>query len=392
MPAIPVASSLTTGRPSIRTRWWVLTPLLAPFIGSTVTPPAEPAAPTGVSAVAAVGQITISAVTPVSGASGYNLYRGTAAGGEALYRSGLAANSFVDTGLPNSTTYYSEVAASNSAGVGVRSSEVKATTPSPAPALPSSATVTTSGFVSSSTNGWWGEEDVTVSNQLPITAMTLVVAVANTGGVTFYDQYNTYDSILFSMTYQNTAAAAVFTYTLNPGRTVPAGISAFFGSQYNANGTVRSVANDTYTVTLTTGGVTQALGGKFSSGAGTVKATASVASATNPWWGEEDVYLSNTVPLTALTITVTVKNTGGVSFYDQYSAYWAGMLTSSYSATSTAVAYTYTKNSGWVVPAGTSWLVGSQYNAGGTTRLTSNDTYKITYTAGGTTKTLSGHF
>jgi hypothetical protein len=87
-----------------------------------------------------------------------------------------------------------------------------------------------------------------------------------------------------------------------------------------------------------------------------------------------------------------VKNTGGVSFYDQYSAYWAGMLTSSNSATSVAVTYTYTLNSGWVVPAGTSWLVGSQYNAGGSTRLTSNDTYKITYTAGGTTKTLSGHF
>jgi endoglucanase len=371
----------------------VLTPLLAPFIGSSLTPPppSKPTAPTRVSAVAAAGQITVS-WSAVSGVSGYNLYRGTTTGGEILYRSGLTATNFVDTGLPNSTSYYYEVTASNSAGEGVRSIEVKATTPTPAPVAPSSATVTTSGFVSSSTNAWWGEEDVTVSNQLPITAMTLVVSVANTGSVTFYDQYNTYDSSLFSMTYQNTGAAAIFTYTLNPGKTVPAGTSAFFGSQYNANGTARSVSGDTYTVTLTTGGVPQTLGGKFSGGAGTVKATVSTASATNPWWGEEDVYLSNTVPLTALTITVTVKNTGGVSFYDQYSAYWAGMLTSSYLATSAAVTYTYTLNSGWVVPAGTSWLVGSQYNAGGTTRLTSNDTYKITYTTGGTAKTLSGHF
>ncbi len=104
------------------------------------------------------------------------------------------------------------------------------------------------------------------------------------------------------------------------------------------------------------------------------------------------MYLSNTVPLTGLTITVTVQNSGGVSFYDQYSAYWAGMMTTSYQTTATGVVFTYTLNSGWAVPAGTSWLVGSQYNAGGTTRSTTKDTYSISYTANGTTKTITGHF
>ncbi len=87
------------------------------------------------------------------------------------------------------------------------------------------------------------------------------------------------------MSYQDTASAALFTYTLNAGKSIPAGTSAFFGSQYNANGTTRSTAKDTYTVTLTAGGTTQTLGGGFSSGTGTVKATASVSSYTNPWWG-----------------------------------------------------------------------------------------------------------
>ncbi len=51
-------------------------------------------------------------------------------------------------------------------------------TPTPAPVVPSSSTVTTYGGVSSYTNTWWGEEDVTVTNQQAITAMTLVVSVA----------------------------------------------------------------------------------------------------------------------------------------------------------------------------------------------------------------------
>jgi hypothetical protein len=126
--------------------------------------------------------------------------------------------------------------------------------------------------------------------------------------------------------------------------------------------------------------------------AASITVTGSVSGYTNPWWGEEDVYLNNSAPLTALTITVTVHQTGGISFYDQYSAYWAGMLAVSYQTTANAVIFTYKLNPGWTVPVGSGWLVGSQYNAGGTARPTSKDTYSVTYSTGGASKTVTGHF
>jgi aryl-phospho-beta-D-glucosidase BglC (GH1 family) len=237
----------------------VLSPLLAPLITAPIT---KPSAPSGVFAAAATGQITVS-WSAVPSATSYNLYRGTASGGETLYQSGLGTTEFSDTGLSNGVALYYEATAVNAAGESNRSVELMSTTPIPVPWPQSTSAVSTSGTVSSATNAGWGEEDVAISNKQAISAIKVVVMVSNTGGVTFFDQYNTYDQSLFTMSYLNETSAVFFIYTLRPGKSIPAGTSAFFGSQYNANGTVRSVGNDSYTVTLTTGGVTQTLGGHF---------------------------------------------------------------------------------------------------------------------------------
>ena len=107
--------------------------LLADLSGGTSAPPAVPAAPTGLTATAGNAQIALS-WTGSAGAASYNLYRSTSTGTEALYKSGLTAASYTDTGLTNGTAYFYQVAAVNSAGTSGKSGEASATPKAPATA------------------------------------------------------------------------------------------------------------------------------------------------------------------------------------------------------------------------------------------------------------------
>lgn len=73
------------------------------------------------------GRVALSWTTPSNGGSaltGYNIYRGTAAGSEALLASvGPTATVYTDTAVSRGTTYYYEVTATNSVGESTRSSE-----------------------------------------------------------------------------------------------------------------------------------------------------------------------------------------------------------------------------------------------------------------------------
>ena len=93
-----------------------------PFL-SGVTPPATPA---NFSVTAGDAQVTLSWQAS-AGATSYNIYRGLTSGGEVLVQSGIAATSFVDTGLTNGTTYYYQVSAVNAGGESARTAEDSAT-------------------------------------------------------------------------------------------------------------------------------------------------------------------------------------------------------------------------------------------------------------------------
>jgi hypothetical protein len=98
------------------------------FGGSGGTTPTVPAAPTGLAATAASAQVALS-WNGSSGATSYNVYRGTTAGGESgtAIASGLTTTTYTDTGLTNGTTYYYKVAAINSVGTSGLSNEASAT-------------------------------------------------------------------------------------------------------------------------------------------------------------------------------------------------------------------------------------------------------------------------
>ena len=83
---------------------------------ATPEPPA-PAAPTGLTATAGNASVTLN-WTASSGATSYNVYRGTTAGGESAtpLATGITAVSYPDTAATNGTKYYYTVAAVNGGG------------------------------------------------------------------------------------------------------------------------------------------------------------------------------------------------------------------------------------------------------------------------------------
>ena len=85
-----------------------------------------PAAPTNLKATAGNASVALT-WNASSGATSYNVYRGTASGGETLLKSGLTAAGYTDTGLTNGTPYFYQVAALDSAGTSLKSAEVSAT-------------------------------------------------------------------------------------------------------------------------------------------------------------------------------------------------------------------------------------------------------------------------
>ncbi len=108
------------------------------FATTTVT---VPSAPTGLTATAGNAQVTLN-WTASSGATSYNVYRSTTAGGEGTtaIQTGITGTTFTNTGLTNGTTYYYKVAAVNTAGTSSQSSEASAAPTSGAPSAPTGLT------------------------------------------------------------------------------------------------------------------------------------------------------------------------------------------------------------------------------------------------------------
>ena len=106
--------------------------------GGTIPNPTIPVAPTGLTATAGHTKVSLS-WTASSGATSYIVKRATTSGGPYInVESGITANTYVNTGLSNGTTYYYVVNAVNAAG--------QSTTSSQASATPTESPVTTSNL------------------------------------------------------------------------------------------------------------------------------------------------------------------------------------------------------------------------------------------------------
>jgi fibronectin type 3 domain-containing protein len=87
-----------------------------------------PPAPASLAATAGNGQVGLSWAAS-SGATSYNVYRGTSAGGQSAtpIATGITGTSYTNTGLSNGTTYFYKVAAVNASGTSAYSNEASAT-------------------------------------------------------------------------------------------------------------------------------------------------------------------------------------------------------------------------------------------------------------------------
>ena len=105
----------------------VILPAQGNALWSTTPVGSVPPAPTGLTATPGNAQVSLS-WTASSGATSYNVYRGTSAGGESSTAivTGLTSTSYTNTGLTNGTGYFYKVAAVNSSGTSGMSNEASA--------------------------------------------------------------------------------------------------------------------------------------------------------------------------------------------------------------------------------------------------------------------------
>ena len=140
-----VGTGLTNGTPYFFKVTAINTAGTSPMSNEASATPqsALPPAPVGLTATPGDALISLK-WTEVPGTNGYNVYRGTAPGGESAtpVATGLKTASFTNIGLTNGTTYYFKVAATNGTGLGALSNEASATPKVPLPLAPGGLTAT----------------------------------------------------------------------------------------------------------------------------------------------------------------------------------------------------------------------------------------------------------
>jgi hypothetical protein len=109
-----------------------------------------------------------------------------------------------------------------------------------------------------------------------------------------------------------------------------------------------------------------------------------------PWYFENRVSLANTAAVTAMTITVVVQRTPGISFNGLYNT--VGSFQQSHTGNSNPAAITYTWTLSGQMGPGTGRLFVAQANGTGTPHPASGDRWTVTYTVGGQSYTQNGTF
>jgi endoglucanase len=184
---------------------------------------------------------------------------------------------------------------------------------------------------------------------------------------------------------------------------LPSGVTVAFnpstattGNSVTATFTASSTAAlgaATVTLTATSGSVvrTTTLSLTVTGGSdGTVTVTPVVTS-NSPWFNELQVRLANTGTLSALTISIVIQRTPGVSYSGMYNTV-GGQIAQANSSTTSAITYTFTLAAGQTLGASTSRTFAAQTGGNGTAHPTSGDTWTVSYTTGGQSFTSSGTF
>lgn len=179
------------------------------------------------------------------------------------------------------------------------------------------------------------------------------------------------------------------TLTFTPVTTTGASTLTFAGS------TAATIGASTITITGVSGALTHTTTIALTIvqpviGTGGVTITP-VINANGLFFDDEGLKLSNTSSITALSITINVQNTGGITFSGQYNTV-GGQIIQSHAAADSTITYQFVLSAGQTLTPGTSYLFDAQMGGGGTAHPTTGDTFTATYTTQGQTFTQAGHF
>jgi signal peptidase I len=108
--------------------------------------------------------------------------------------------------------------------------------------------------------------------------------------------------------------------------------------------------------------------------------------------GQEVLTLSNSHAITALTITIHVAQTTGVTYGSEYNSLPAGSTTQSESTSGGVITYTWVLNTKSTIPTNQGGAVYADFNGIGYSHAMSGDTWSVTSTSNGITSTLTGTF
>jgi len=283
-----------------------------------------PPVPTGLSAAPGNAQVQLS-WNASSGAASYNVKRSTANGGPYTTIASVAGTSFTNTSLTNGTTYFYVVSAVNANGESANSSQVNAT--------PVAANFTLSANPTSLiiSRGSSGTSNITVTRIGGFTAGLTFSASGLPPGVTasFTPPSTTGSSSTLTLSASSTA-------TLGPASATVSASGGGLSRSTSINLSVNEPGGSTGGVNLTP-----------------------VINASGPWFNEEALRLSNTAPLTALSVTIVIQRTAGISFNGQYNTV-GGLILQSNSSTSTTITYQFNLASGQALWPNTNWIFAAQ--------------------------------
>jgi hypothetical protein len=113
----------------------------------------------------------------------------------------------------------------------------------------------------------------------------------------------------------------------------------------------------------------------------------------NNYGAQERLAIANTSSITAMSITINVALTAGVTFNSQANSFPGGYLNQTSTTSGGTLIYSYVLGAGQVIPAGYSnGVVYAQFGGTGSPHTMSGDTWSVTSTSGGIASNLSGTF
>ncbi|MGI5453765.1 hypothetical protein ACQEWB_11450 [Streptomyces sp. CA-249302] len=118
------------------------------------------------------------------------------------------------------------------------------------------------GSVDPHSNDFWAQSNLTIKTSAQLTALTVQLKIAQTGGVSNAGAWRSLPEQDFDLTVAEQDGFLVYTWTLKPGSTVAKGEWVFAG-QYNHARGGRDAKDDRYTITATANGKQRSVGGDF---------------------------------------------------------------------------------------------------------------------------------